>query len=143
MLLYYINCFSVDNIKNDSKEVPSHSPATPTYKCPRCKEVFNKTGSFKKHLMSHKNMKKFKCDKCSAGYNVETNLKIHMAMHSEGKPSCPICHISFQRTASLKSHLMLHQVEELYTCEDCGAEFDKEVKSGFGLFFVNLIVKLF
>ncbi|XP_044264295.1 zinc finger protein 236-like [Tribolium madens] len=97
-----------------------------TYKCSKCKEVFEKLVLYRKHMIWHRSIKKFKCEKCPAGYNVETNLKIHMAMHTEGKPTCPICHISFQRLASLKSHLMLHQVEELYTCEECGAEFEKE-----------------
>jgi uncharacterized Zn-finger protein len=113
------------NIVTDTKEQPQ-KPPNPVYKCPKCKEVFNKIALYRKHMMWHRSVKKYKCDKCSAGYNVETNLKIHMAMHGEGKPTCPICNISFQRLASLKSHLMVHQVEELYACEECDAEFEKE-----------------
>ncbi|KYB28575.1 zinc finger protein 236 [Tribolium castaneum] len=118
----------VANATPDKPTVTVNKETSPkqTYKCSKCKEVFEKLVLYRKHMMWHRSIKKFKCEKCSVGYNVETNLKIHMAMHSEGKPTCPICNISFQRLASLKSHLMLHQVEELCTCEECGAEFEKE-----------------
>lgn len=74
------------------------------------------------------------CDKCPQGYNVENNLKIHLAMHADGHPQCPLCSITFQRHASLKSHLMTHQVEEPYTCDECNAEFDAEVSC-----FINIL----
>ncbi|RZC34935.1 hypothetical protein BDFB_005173, partial [Asbolus verrucosus] len=115
-----------NNSTNEQNQILVQKPSSSLYKCPKCKEVFDKIASYRKHMMWHRNAKKYKCDKCSAGYNVETNLKIHMAMHGEGKPTCPLCKISFQRLASLKSHLMLHQVEELYTCDECAAEFEKE-----------------
>ncbi|KAK9746584.1 Zinc finger, C2H2 type [Popillia japonica] len=49
-----------------------------------------------------------------------------MALHQPGKPSCPLCKREFQRLASLKSHLLMHQVEETFVCRECLAEFEKE-----------------
>lgn len=79
----------------------------------------------------HKSQKKFKCVQCKAGYKIERNLELHVAIvHSDGNlTKCPICQVTFssQRSASLKSHMMLHQIEELYTCDKCKSEFDHEV----------------
>lgn len=84
--------------------------------------------NYQKHMQEHRNMKKYKCDECSASYNVEDNLKLHKVIHSKGPPVCPLCDRKFQRVASLKSHLILHQVEESFSCIECLAEFEKEVR---------------
>lgn len=92
-----------------------------------CNAKFEKIYLYKKHVQNHRNMKKFKCDQCYESFNIEDNYKIHLAMHTKGQPRCPICNRSFQRLASLRSHLLIHQVEETYTCQECFAEFDKSV----------------
>ncbi|KAJ8964488.1 hypothetical protein NQ314_004775, partial [Rhamnusium bicolor] len=100
------------------------------YKCIKCDNLFDTLLLYRDHMKWHKCQKKFKCPKCFAGYNIENNLKIHMIlMHTEeSNTQCPICNVNltFQRAASLKSHLILHQVEEFYTCDECNGEFDKE-----------------
>ncbi|CAH0555594.1 unnamed protein product [Brassicogethes aeneus] len=116
---------------NKQKEPPPLKPLAPktnnvVFKCIKCDEEFNTIGQYRKHMGWHKTERKFKCTKCSSGFNVESNFKIHMAMHGEGRPTCPICNLKFQRSASLKSHLLIHQVEETYFCDECKAEFDKE-----------------
>lgn len=108
--------------------------------CDKCNKEFSKLSELQYHLKWHKSQKKFKCNQCSAGYKIERNLELHIAMvHSDGNLlKCPVCQVSFtsQRTASLKSHLMLHQIEELYTCDKCKSEFDQEVSKEF--FFIYL-----
>ncbi|KAJ8917687.1 hypothetical protein NQ315_005134, partial [Exocentrus adspersus] len=105
---------------------PEHSQ----YKCIKCDNSFDTIEQYHNHMRWHKCQKKFRCEKCPMGYNVENNLKIHTTlMHSEGNTTkCPVCHITltFQRMASLKSHLLLHHTEEFYTCDDCEGEYDKE-----------------
>lgn len=78
-------------------------------------------------MQAHRNMKKYKCEYCLESYNVEDNFKLHMAIHAKGQPSCPLCHRKFQRIASLKAHLLIHQVDETFSCKECAAEFEKEV----------------
>ncbi|KAJ8977295.1 hypothetical protein NQ317_007434 [Molorchus minor] len=100
------------------------------FKCIKCENMFDTADLYRDHMKWHKCQKKFKCTKCSAGYNIENNLKVHvvLAHPEENNTKCPICNVNltFQRAASMKSHLMLHQVEEYYTCEECSFEFDKE-----------------
>lgn len=95
-------------------------------KCSLCKETFEKTVQYRKHMLEHRNAKKFKCDHCNASYNMEDNFKLHMAIHSKGPPCCPLCERKFQRLASLKAHLIVHQVDEMFSCIKCLAEFEKE-----------------
>lgn len=95
--------------------------------CDTCNKEFDKVSSYKKHLLIHRNVKKFKCEHCFESYNIEDNYKLHMALHGQNQPTCPLCKRQFQRLASLKSHLMMHQVEETFVCRECLAEFEKEV----------------
>ncbi|KRT84747.1 zinc finger protein, partial [Oryctes borbonicus] len=97
-------------------------------KCDSCNKEFDKVSAYKKHLLIHRNVKRFKCEHCFESYNIEDNYKLHMALHQQGKPSCPLCKRQFQRLASLKSHLLMHQVEETFVCKECLAEFEKEIK---------------
>lgn len=95
-------------------------------KCSICKVTFEKTTHYRKHMLEHRNAKKYKCDQCNASYNMEDNFKLHMAIHSKGPPCCPLCDRKFQRLASLKAHLIVHQVDEMFSCIKCLAEFEKE-----------------
>lgn len=104
----------------------NNSETKNTLKCLFCKQTFEKTTLYRKHMLEHRNAKKFKCDQCNASYNMEDNYKLHMAVHSKGPPCCPLCDRKFQRLASLKSHLIVHQVDDMFSCIKCFAEFDKE-----------------
>lgn len=112
----------VDVIRKTDKESQVGS-----FKCIICGEILKKMILYRKHMEMHRNTKKYKCEQCSASYNVEDNLKLHMAMHSKGEPTCPICHRKFQRLASLKAHIIIHEVDEIFTCVECLAEYEKEV----------------
>nr|XP_022917734.1 zinc finger protein 236-like [Onthophagus taurus] len=101
-------------------------PTKPQFQCKLCKQTFTKVALYKKHVDFHNNVKKYKCEHCCESYNVEDNFKLHKAMHSSSSPVCPLCNKKFQRLAGFKSHLLLHQVDETFTCKDCLAEFEKE-----------------
>ncbi|VEN42903.1 unnamed protein product [Callosobruchus maculatus] len=99
------------------------------YKCIQCPETFNSQAKYDKHLLRHKFKKKYSCTECSAAFSVENNLKIHLVVvHEKGDGRCPICgiNLAFQRSASLRSHLIMHQSEETLVCKQCNAEYDKE-----------------
>nr|CAH7741935.1 unnamed protein product [Callosobruchus chinensis] len=99
------------------------------YKCIQCPETFDSQAKYDKHLLRHKFKKKYSCSECSAAFSVENNLKIHLVVeHEKGDGRCPICgiNLAFQRSASLRSHLIMHQSEETLVCKQCNAEYDKE-----------------
>ncbi|CAG9834162.1 unnamed protein product [Diabrotica balteata] len=117
---------------NQLEEIPApvvqNNKIDSPYSCPDCQATFSTPKEHSDHLKWHK---KFKCTNCPATYNIETNLKIHFELVHQTENTlrnCPICGIAlrFKRAASLKSHMMIHQVEEVYTCQECEAEFEKE-----------------
>ncbi|KAG5869525.1 hypothetical protein JTB14_002513, partial [Gonioctena quinquepunctata] len=124
---------STDSNESDLRntaEIAPHPSNQDKYHCIKCVADFGTLVKYQDHLRWHRCQKTFKCTECTAGYNVENNLKIHMTLsHPEdGKTSCPICNVTFthQRAAGMKSHLMVHQVEELQSCDKCFAEFERE-----------------
>lgn len=44
---------------------------------------------------------------------MEFNLTLHKSTHTTSDFTCPVCHKKFSRIASLKSHVMLHEKEEV------------------------------
>lgn len=56
-----------------------------------------------------------RCDQCPQTFNVEFNLTLHKCTHNGEDPTCPVCHKKFSRVASLKAHIMLHEMEEVQT----------------------------
>lgn len=128
------NCTQLPLLKNIQPKIN-----TATFKCIKCEKEFEKLSELQSHLRWHNSQKQFMCPYCNTGYKIERNLELHKAIvHSDGNLSkCPICLVNFtsQRMASLKSHLMLHQIEELYACEKCKSEFDDEVSTYLPTFF--------
>ncbi len=54
-----------------------------------------------------------RCDQCPQTFNVEFNLTLHKSTHTTSDFTCPVCNKKFSRIASLKSHVMLHEKEEV------------------------------
>lgn len=44
---------------------------------------------------------------------MEFNLTLHKSTHTTSDFTCPVCNKKFSRIASLKSHVMLHEKEEV------------------------------
>ncbi|XP_050297544.1 zinc finger protein 236-like [Anthonomus grandis grandis] len=95
------------------------------YQCFNCSEQFSSSTLFRQHLKWHKQKKPFNCTKCSAGFNIENNLKVHQVLNHIGNLNyCPICpKMVFHRKAGLRSHILVHQVEEILICDECGGEY--------------------
>lgn len=122
-------------IPDKAKRIEQSIKNNPAYKkCLTCGE-FLKATKYKRHMEIHKNKKKFNCDICKQGFNVEENFKLHMAIHSEGDLICPTCGRKFQRFASLKAHLIVHQVDETFVCYECLAEVNSEVLRIFNFYY--------
>ncbi|XP_077455231.1 zinc finger protein 236 isoform X1 [Stigmatopora argus] len=93
-------------------------------KCTICSQIFTTESQLQKHLREHEiNDKPHRCDHCTQTFNVEFNLMLHKSTHTTSDFTCPVCNKKFTRIASLKSHTMLHEMEENLICAECGDEF--------------------
>lgn len=98
------------------------------YFCDQCPtlEGFLTWPKFKKHVKSHEEDKKHKCPKCASTFNLEKNLTLHIAAHRTDNFVCPICDRKFNRYASFRSHLTIHEEEDNLSCNLCEALFAHE-----------------
>nr|XP_061789717.1 zinc finger protein 236-like [Nerophis lumbriciformis] len=93
-------------------------------KCTICSQIFTTESQLQKHHREHEiNDKPHRCDHCPQTFNVEFNLRLHKSTHTTSDFTCPVCNKKFTRIASLKSHTMLHEMEENLICAECGDEF--------------------
>ncbi|RWS11792.1 zinc finger protein 236-like protein [Dinothrombium tinctorium] len=95
--------------------------------CKLCNTAFDSWQQQRTHYEQHGDEKPFRCNHCDDRFNVEINLRLHYAYsHFEcgRKPQCPECHKTFSRLASLRSHLIIHRIEENIVCPQCEEEFD-------------------
>ncbi|XP_052231983.1 zinc finger protein 236-like isoform X2 [Dreissena polymorpha] len=99
------------------------------YTCDICDCKIEKWNQYLRHMKTHNDDKPFRCFNCPATFNIADNLKLHLATHVEegDKPTCPECGKKFQRVASLKAHIMLHEKEESLMCTECGDEFATQI----------------
>ncbi|XP_075220814.1 zinc finger protein 236-like [Lycorma delicatula] len=98
------------------------------FKCEVCSKEFEMWSAYKKHLKTHLDDKPHRCSQCSASFNVPSNLILHKATHNADDLSCPECNKKFNRLASLKAHLILHEREESLFCTECGDEFNNQTQ---------------
>ncbi|GBM79313.1 Zinc finger protein 236 [Araneus ventricosus] len=99
------------------------------HKCVICHMEFDVVKQLYRHLMkAHGDDKPHRCSQCDISFNKRSNLLLHEATHNTADPTCPECHKKFARLASLKAHLMHHEVEENLVCTECGEEFSTQFK---------------
>ncbi|GFT26974.1 zinc finger protein 236 [Nephila pilipes] len=100
-----------------------------SYKCEICQMEFDVEKQLYRHIMKiHGDDKPNRCSQCDMSFNKKSNLLLHEAIHSKSDPTCPECHKKFARLASLKAHLIHHEVEENLVCAECGEEFSTQFK---------------
>ena len=94
--------------------------------CPKCTKQFNHKGKFKKHLMSHEQLKPFKCPECGVMLSAEWILKRHReTKHSGIKPyTCFQCNVSFTSKDHLHRHLNTRK-HVPFVCELCERVFQR------------------
>lgn len=51
-----------------------------------------------------------------------------MATHNVGEPKCPECGRKFARLASLKAHMLKHELDENLYCAECDETFETMVR---------------
>ncbi|CAG0884891.1 unnamed protein product [Cyprideis torosa] len=66
----------------------------------------------------------FSCSQCMAAFLYESNLRIHrVTAHEDCSRKCPECGKVFSRLAGLRSHIQVHAIEEVVSCELCSEQF--------------------
>ncbi|ODM96660.1 putative zinc finger protein [Orchesella cincta] len=101
--------------ENHLPEIPVLSdeiepPGKGQFRCTVCSKTFLKFNLYNRHKQEHLDDKAF----------------LHMIFHeaeATGCLQCKNCPAKFSRLASLKSHLKVHEKEEMVTCQQCGDEF--------------------
>ncbi|GIY64513.1 zinc finger protein 236 [Caerostris extrusa] len=127
---------SLDNITGREKDCTSleNDEILPPdrgnqHKCDTCQMEFQDNKQLYRHLIKvHGEDKPHQCSQCDLSFNKKSNLLLHEATHCTSDPTCPECHKRFSRLASLKAHLMHHEVEEDLVCSECGEEFSTQFK---------------
>lgn len=92
----------------------------------QCGKTFAKWTIFKRHKQEHLDDKAFSCNVCTMSFNFESNLNLHKTLHraeTTGCLQCQQCPAKFSRLAGLKSHLRMHEKDEMVLCNECGDEF--------------------
>lgn len=92
--------------------------------CPKCPKTFNHKGKFKKHLMSHEQVKPYSCPDCGVFLAAKWILKRHIeTKHSGIKPyTCFQCNVSFTSKDHLHRHLNARK-HTPFVCEKCDKQF--------------------
>ncbi|KAF7233073.1 hypothetical protein EG68_11972 [Paragonimus skrjabini miyazakii] len=98
-----------------------HSPR----KCLICGKEFVGKKAYDVHWKNHEEDRPYKCSECAATFNYPINLTVHLAINHTCKPpyTCPVCTTTCSRRSAFKSHLLLHQLDDVLICPVCQCSF--------------------
>ncbi|KAA3681598.1 KRAB domain-containing zinc finger protein [Paragonimus westermani] len=98
-----------------------HSPR----KCLICGKEFVGKKAYDMHWRDHEEDRPCKCSECSATFNYPINLTVHLAIDHTCKPPyiCPVCTTVCSRRSAFKSHVLLHQLDDVLICPVCQCSF--------------------
>eukprot|EP00092_Neocalanus_flemingeri_P027790 GFUD01030166.1.p1 GENE.GFUD01030166.1~~GFUD01030166.1.p1 ORF type:complete len:591 (+),score=135.81 GFUD01030166.1:109-1881(+) len=89
-----------------------------------CEQVFKTSFNLKKHIKSHKVIKKLDCDICGRHFGGAWNLKRHMLTHAGVKPfQCNQCPKSFTCEKDMNAHMTAHSGQKGFQCPMCPSAF--------------------
>ncbi|KAF5404555.1 hypothetical protein PHET_02055 [Paragonimus heterotremus] len=94
-------------------------------KCLICDKEFVGKKAYDMHWKNHEEDRPYKCSDCPATFNYPINLTVHLALDHACKPpyTCPVCTTTCSRLSAFKSHLLLHQLDDVLICPLCQCSF--------------------
>ncbi|XP_063688647.1 zinc finger protein 501-like [Bolinopsis microptera] len=109
------------------------------HECKYCGKLFLKSGTLKKHGLTHTGEKPHKCNVCGKGFNTNSSLNRHMRTHTGEKPhKCNVCGKGFNTNSSLNRHMRTHTGEKPFSCSYCDKRFcDSNNKNKHEIFCKN------
>ena len=95
--------------------IRAHTNEKP-FKCSECVKSYSEKRSLTDHIeVDHegKSPYKFTCSECGKQFKRADEFKFHCKTHTEGKPFCYICGVSFTFRSNCNKHMKLHENPEL------------------------------
>ena len=115
------------------RELQAKGATTEDLSCHICQpsKCFTAYTTLLSHLRSHAGIRKFELHKSNIVFFVErfsykNQFKWHFIVDYFlflGPYECQVCRAVFTRQHSLNYHLLIHQNETRFTCNDCGRKF--------------------
>ncbi|XP_035788257.1 myoneurin-like [Anopheles albimanus] len=136
--------------ESEEDEAFSKLCSTDLCTCESCRVVFLDKASYEKHLENH--CLDFICTMCNEGFKSAIALnahetthesstlcwicgitlataklhKSHMLSHMPEEMACNLCPLRFNSKNVLKAHLLTHKKQNLFYCDECGANLSSK-----------------
>nr|XP_061795046.1 zinc finger protein 345-like [Nerophis lumbriciformis] len=135
----------------DISSSPCHRPQVVTHKCSECGKCFKHHSVLVEHQRVHSGLQPYNCSECGRAFRTATLLAGHRLRKCKNAaylcikcgnsfPSsldkfrhpcpkrgrnynCEHCKKTFQKSSSLKEHLLTHVQSRLFKCSHCGVGF--------------------
>ncbi|KAG5896104.1 hypothetical protein JTB14_006893 [Gonioctena quinquepunctata] len=96
------------------------------FECQCCGEKLLDKGSWRLHLLTHKDYRPFPCDICNKSFSREHHLKSHIVIHTgEKKYKCQYCEKAFSWSSNKRTHEMTHTGRKPHRCDTCRRSFSE------------------
>ncbi|XP_061695705.1 zinc finger protein 665-like [Syngnathoides biaculeatus] len=140
-----------DSPKRTDTSSSCHRPQLVTHKCSECGKCFKHHSVLVEHQRVHSGVQPYNCSECGRAFRTATLLAGHRLRKCKNAaylcikcgnnfPSsldkfrhhcpkrqrnydCPHCRKTFQKSSSLKEHLLTHIQSRLFKCSHCGEGF--------------------
>uniref|UniRef100_A0A182P655 C2H2-type domain-containing protein n=1 Tax=Anopheles epiroticus TaxID=199890 RepID=A0A182P655_9DIPT len=96
------------------------------YVCGTCELSFKSEKALQQHRASWRQKQKNACSQCGKGFVRGRDLREHEQLQHNDTPAqfvCEVCGKGFKKKSLVRLHLVTHQQDRRYGCEQCGARF--------------------